>query len=436
MNKLRVPAIVAVSLILSSTLGLVAAVPSAAKTTALTRKYAGTTITVLLPPWGQMPASQLAQFTKETGINVKMEELAWDSIHTKVVTSMAAGVPPADVTEFDWSWVGQFGAGRWYTPLQKLIPSYEVKQSAVASIFTYNHNLLAMPYSLDFRVMLINRTDFLRAGITSIPTNWSQLLNDAKILKAKKVLQYPVGLPYSVTEGASTPWYMLIKSAGGELFGPNWKPLFTSPSSPGGQALQFEAGLYRDHLVPPGEVSLTDLQTIGLFRSGQVAIVIAGVPGFLPSLVNPKSSKVAHDDIVAAPVPGTDGHRTGTFGLPEGLGIPVNSPHKGAAALFIAWWMQTPQQLVAYENPNMGDIPAERYALNTLIQKGQLVDGKELMAILPTVKPLFPQGTPPWYPQFSTDVATMIQSVAEGKSTVAAGLSTLASQVVNMRTAP
>ncbi len=40
--------------------------------------------------------------------------LSWDDIRPKLITGLIAGTPPADVTEFDWSWTGQFAAAGWY----------------------------------------------------------------------------------------------------------------------------------------------------------------------------------------------------------------------------------------------------------------------------------------------------------------------------------
>lgn len=401
----------------------------------LTRQYAGETITVLLPPWGQMPASQLAKFTAKTGIKVRMENLAWDSIHDNVVTAEAAGTAPADVTEVDWSWVGQFSQAGWYTNLTGLIKPSVLKDNIVAQVFNINGYQVASPYNMDFRATMINWTDFKKAGITTVPATWNALLADAKEMKAKGVVQYPIGIPLSVTEGASTPWYELVKSSGGQLFGPHWTPLFTAANSPGAQALDFEKALYQDGLVPPGEVSLTDVQTETLFENNTVAVVLADSPGSLATVTNPSASAIAKagDQVKLIPFPGNDGKPPGiTFGLPEGLGIPKNASDKGAAAMFINWWEETPQLVVSYEDANLGNLPPETYAFNLLNQEGKIVGGSEIAKLLPTVHPLFPQGTPVWYPQFSSDVATMIQNVVEGRAAPLPALKQLATQVKSM----
>jgi multiple sugar transport system substrate-binding protein len=390
----------------------------------LNKSHAGSSITVLLPPWGQMPKSQLAKFTNATGIKVNLQTLDFDSIHDKIATSAAAGVAPADVTEMDWSWVGQFGAANWYTPLGDVLP--KSTQSQFSSSFVYNGQQLAVPYNMDFRGLALNMTLLRKAGITSAPTTWSQLFADAQQLKAKGVVKYPVTIPFYVGECNSTVWYGLIKSGGGELLDTSGKPTFASLSSLGGQALLFEQKLYKSGLVPPGSISLNCNTANDLFAAGSAAIVLSAAPGSLSSWKTPAQSKVAKDDIVFAAAPGTNGHATGTFGLPEGMGIPKLSGKQQEAAMFIYWWQQLPQQLAAYEK--MGDTPPQRAALTILGHQGKLQAAGAILKILPTVRPLFPNGTPPWYPQFSSDVATMVQSVILGKTKPAAGLARLADQ--------
>lgn len=401
----------------------------------ISRAYAGTTISVLVPPWESYPKQQLAQFTKLTGIKVNLQSLAWDSIHDKVVSSEAAHVAPADVTEVDWSWVGQFCAAGWYAPLGSYVTQGAVSGNIVAPVFRCHGQQMAMPYNLDFRVTYINVTDFRKAGINSLPTTWNELAADARQLKSKGVLQYPVGVPLSVTEGSSTPWYALTKSAGGDLFTSNGQPAFTSPGSPAYQALEFEKTLYQSGLTQPGSISLTDQQVSTLFQQGKVAIELSFSPANAAGYNDPSVSQIAknHDQVALIPLPGSDGHRTGTFGLPEGLGIPKLSQHPGAAAMFINWSQREDVMTAAFKDPNLGNLPPTTTALHALNSQGLLVDGKQLLAILPTVKPLFPEGTPVWYPQFSNDAATMIQSVVQGRQQPGAALKALAAQAAALR---
>lgn len=165
-----------------------------------------------------MPSATLTKFTAQAGVKVNLEVLSWDSIHNKIVTAEGAGTAPADVTEFDWSSVGQFNQAGWYTPLNRLISPKVQSHSIPIKVFTVKHKILAVPYDLGHRATLLNWTDFKRAGIPRTPSTWSQLLADAMMLKQRHVVQYPIAQPLSVIKNTSTAFYALVKSEGANFF--------------------------------------------------------------------------------------------------------------------------------------------------------------------------------------------------------------------------
>ncbi len=83
------------------------------------KPFAGQTITVLLP--SPQDAAMAADFEKDTGIKLDLQTASWDDVSVKVSTALLAGTAPADVTEFDWSWTGQFSAAGWYIPLNDVV---------------------------------------------------------------------------------------------------------------------------------------------------------------------------------------------------------------------------------------------------------------------------------------------------------------------------
>ncbi|WP_167815167.1 ABC transporter substrate-binding protein [Sporolactobacillus shoreae] len=386
----------------------------------------GQTINVLLPPWGNFPKSMLAQFKKETGITVHLTTMSWDDIHDKIVTSSAAGVAPADVTEFDWSWIGQFGQAGWYEPLNKYFSSSVINDTKTMPIFKYKGNYLAMPYSNDFRVTYINKSIFNKAGITKMPTTPEELMNDAVQVKNKGVFKYPIGLPLSATEGTATPWYLLTKSFGGDLFDSNFKPEFTDKNSAGYKAMAFIiSGLKQQKIIDPAAVSLKDTDVISNFQHGKTAVDLAGWVGNMSLYQNKAKSTVANSAVMI-PTPGENG-KSRTFGLPEGLGIPKASTHKEAAAKFIQWIIQPKQLTEIYSS--LGLLPNRQSVLQELDKEGKLSGGKTVIKVMPTVEPLFKQGAPSWYLKFSTDVSTTINQMASGSMSIDAGLKHIADNV-------
>jgi multiple sugar transport system substrate-binding protein len=384
------------------------------------KPLAGQSITVLMPsPQG---ATVAADFEAATGIHVDLQTLSWDDIRPKLVTALVAGTAPADVTEFDWSWTGQFSAAGWYMPLNDVIDKDSVDDIGVAKIFTVDGQLLGVPYTNDFRVMLVNKKHFTDAGITEMPKTLDALVEAAKKIKEKGISTYPIGLPLSATEGASTSWYLLTKAFGGELFDKDFKPLFLTPDSAGYKALAFELKLLKDGLVDPASTGLKDSQiNESMFAQGLTSIMISGEPGRLGQMNDPKQSKVA-GQVEAILVP-TESGQTRSFGLPEALAIPNVSQNKEAAVAFVKWFTSKEFQK---ENAANGFLPTRTSALAELNTEGKLTSGDALVAQSKTVEPLFQQGTPPWYPQFSSAVNTAINSAAKDQVTVDQAMQSIA----------
>lgn len=393
----------------------------------LDKHYSGTTVSVLVPSWAALPKASIAKFTALTGIVVKQQTLDFNTVHDKIVTSEAAGDSPADVTEMDWTWVSQFAKAGWYTDLSKYLPPPTVSTDVGNSIFRYQGKQVAVPYNLDFRGTAVNMTMLNKAGITSVPTTWAEVVAAAQAVKSRGVTAYPVALPLSVTEGAATPWYALTKAAGGEVLDANQGAAFSGKDSAGAKALGFIKSLYSSKLIVPGAISLTDSDVSNQFVAARAAILLSASPGVLSEAKGSDKSKVKSDDLRFVAVPGLNAAAAKLIGLQEGLGIPVKSAHREAAAEFLYWWQQAEQQVTSYSDPNMGNVPSQQAALAKLVSGKSLVGGDDIVTLSHQVGPVFSGPAPTWYSQFSTDVASMLQTVAEGQS-VDSAISKLASQ--------
>ena len=167
------------------------------------------------------------------------------------------------------------------------------KDAPTEKIFTADGKLVAMPYNNDYRILIVNTAKAKAAGIESAPKTLDALTANAKMLKAKGVVTYPIGLPLSPTEGTATAWYLLTKAFGGELFDKDFKPLFTDPQSAGYKALAWEADAVKSGLVDPASTGLKDVDIQELFKNGQIVYDVAGWAGNLALYNDKEKSKVA-----------------------------------------------------------------------------------------------------------------------------------------------
>ncbi|MEI8057538.1 MAG: extracellular solute-binding protein [Actinomycetes bacterium] len=380
----------------------------------------GETITVLLPY--DVPAELLKDFTDKTGIEVKLETTGWDAVQSKLIVANTAQTYVADVAEFDWSFTGQFAGQGWVEPLETALSADLQKDlTNTSGAFSSGGHIYAACYSNDFRMSLYNSGLFLKSGLTTFPSTFEQLGVDAEKLKNAGV-QYPISLPMAATEGGVTPWYLLTIAMGGQLFDDKFKPIFADPGSAGAKALAFEIEAVKKGWVSPGSVTLDDGPAFDKFVAGSNAIALASSPGNLATAYDTSGSTISG---VVKPglVPGIDGPGN-SFGLPEGLSIPVTAQHKDAALAFIEWWEQPATTLALFTNAGM--LPCRSSVLADLVSNGQLQGGAVISDQFQKVVPLFPQGAPIWYSKFSSEAQGLINSAIKGEISANDALTQLA----------
>lgn len=392
----------------------------------------GVTITVawLNPP---PPQAELNAFTKSTGITVKWTTTDWDDLQTKIDAAATSKTYFADVTDVDWSRVGQLGKLGWFYPISTYlnVKSMEADMPQMSS-FESNGTAYGVPFDSSYMVTTVNKTEFAKAGITTMPTTMAQYTNDLKEIKAKGVVQYPLDIPFSAAEGLSTYWYEATEAFGGQVLNAKDQPQFSSPSSAGYQAAEWMVNALKDGLVPPGNINVNDSQgQEDLMAKGSVASVFSDYSGNVGTLYDVPSSSSVVGQVEYIPTPGVTG-TVSNLGNPDGIGIPKEAKYPKAAAEFIQW-VTSAQNQAAFAGADGASkvlpdypTPSRLSAMKTITSSGDLTQGQELTTLLQGSKPVFPSGAPSWYPQFSSAVNTNLHAAAVGNESVSAAMKAIA----------
>ncbi|MET0496527.1 MAG: extracellular solute-binding protein [Actinoplanes sp.] len=385
----------------------------------------GVTITVALftePP----PQASLDAFTKSTGITVRWTTTDWDSLQTKISAAATAKTYFADATSVDWSRVGQLGKLNWFYPMEDYVDTKALTgEMPQLSSFTSNGHVVGIPYDASFLVTTVNKKMFAAAGITKMPTTIAEYTDDLRQIKSKGVAQYPLNIPFAAAEGLSTNWYQTTAAFGGTVLDGSGKPQFTTPDSSGYKAAQWMVDALKQGLVPPGNINVADSQgQQTLMAKGVVASTFADYSGNVGSLYSvPKSSTVV-DQVVYLTTPGVSGPGP-NMSNPDGIGIPRQAKYPAAAAKFIDWFTSAQNQ-ADFAGANGPDkvmpgyfLPSRLAGMTELTDKGKLIGGQQLGDLLKnSAKPVFPEGAPEWYPEFSKSVYTSLHAAAAGSMTV------------------
>jgi N,N'-diacetylchitobiose transport system substrate-binding protein len=129
-----------------------------------------------------------------------------------------------------------------------------------------NGQTYAVPWFGGVRGIWYRKDQFAKAGITSAPTTWAQLVADAKSLEKKYPGTYGLGAPSNFTNGIVS----FIWGAGGQVAtqsGGKWTATLNTPQSEAG--LKFYTDLYlTQHVSPSKYVGQTELGAPGATSGG------------------------------------------------------------------------------------------------------------------------------------------------------------------------
>jgi multiple sugar transport system substrate-binding protein len=387
------------------------------------------------------PKALLNEFTKQTGIKVKWVNIGWDDLQTKIAAAMTANTYFADAADVDWSKVGEYEKTGWFLPLNKYF-SVSGLSSDMPQLDTFvsDSKLMGVPFDSSFLVTTVNTKDFSKAGISTIPTTLAGFSTALHKVGTADGLANPLDIHLATAEGLSTCWYQMTAAFGGSVLNSQDDPQFTTPGSPGYQAMAWMVNAYKSGLVAKGNINEADYTGFTTeMAKNRVAAELCDYSGSVASIYNVASSSSVVDQTQYVPTPGATGAGANVAN-PDGIGIPKTAKNVAGAVKFIKWFTNTKNQAIwaGLDGPkdvvSTFPLPDRLSSFNLLIKAGDIAQASELATILKAhAKPPFPNGAPSWYVQFSAAVQTNIHEAAAGQETVQQAVNAIASTVTQLK---
>lgn len=403
---------------------------------AQSQSLAGQEISVVFPG-NAPPAALLKLFTQKTGIKVKWTNTGWDALQTKITAAASANTYFADVTDVDWSRIGEFYRTKWFVPLNNYIDiSKEKADIPQLGSFMDHGVLIGLPVDASIMLTTVNTADFKKAGITKMPTTIAEYTADLKKLQSSGVNAHPLGIPFAAAEGLSTYWYQTTSAFGSNVLSKDFKPLFTSASSPGYKAMEWMVNAYKTGLVPKGNINTTDSEEMqSEMANNQISTIFSDYSGNIGTIYNVKGASKVIGQVKYIPTPGANGPAPNR-GNPDGMGIPKAAKHVQAGVEFLKWFTSSEIQgdIAGANGPSLAFIqwplPMRLSAMKALFKDNSQNQSREMYNLFKNhSEAVFPEGAPPWYAQFSNAVYTNIHTAALGQETVAQAIKNIADTV-------
>lgn len=272
--------------------------PEAAKTTTvrvLTMQQAG--------PTPEEMNAIVAEFNKANAdVKVEIEYVSYDALHDKIVTAMASTPPAYDVVLVDDPWYAEFAkAGYIKDVTSQLTDDMKTKVFKAAwDISTVGGKTYGMPWLLDQKYFFYNEKMLKDAGISAPPTTWEELIDQAKILKDKKIVEYPIVWSWAQAEAAICDWVAILYGNGGTWLDDKGAPAFNNDK--GVEALTWMVKTMDDGYTNPASISYVEEDVRNVFSQGKAAFALNWNYMFDMANFSDKESKVT-GQVKVAPIP-------------------------------------------------------------------------------------------------------------------------------------
>lgn len=364
-------------------------------------------ITFMIPDWGDPGDELLKEFEKDSGIKVKVIQTSWDDIRDKISTAAAGKTVAADVFEVDWSWVGEFKAANWVTPID--VDDADKTDMPTLKTFTVDDKVYALPYANDFRVGFYNTEMYKKAGLTTEPKTWEEVIANSQVIKDKKVTEYPVSIPLNADENTTTSLLWLAYTRNGKVFNDD----NTINKESVLDALTIIDTLVKKDLVNPANRNSSGMDAYGQISAGTTSFLV-GPSSFVGRVNDEKESKVV-GQVMPIMVPGKGGVAKATVPFAEAIGVSNYTKNKDAAMKFAKWYTSKETQAKLFEKNNT--MPTRNSVLDQLIKDGKMKNTGAMQELAKIIESPFPNGVPTYYTKMSTEIFNAVNQMANGKLT-------------------
>ncbi|MGI9423506.1 MAG: ABC transporter substrate-binding protein [Hyphomicrobiaceae bacterium] len=239
--------------------------------------------------------SHISAFEAKTGLKVDYSNTPWAQYREALITKFVGGAP-IDTLWVSDSWLPEWAEAGWLKPVDqyKTLIAYndDVNKFCVDSM-SYQGKQYGITYYTDFMGFIYNEDILTKAGISNPPETWSELTEQAKIIKDKKLAEHPLLLSLAKETWLIEFMSALVFSNGGAFTDDKGNSVMQDPANGAVATLAWIVDAVKKHnIVSPSCVETGELAGLKSFSAGQHAFGL--IPKYrLRTLNDPKQSEVA-----------------------------------------------------------------------------------------------------------------------------------------------
>lgn len=239
-----------------------------------------TNLTLWMPPFGteesldkEVWGNILKPFEEENNAKVTIEIVPWSNYEEKYLTGISSGQGP-DVGYMYMEMINDYIESESITPFDEYLTAEEKDNYYYLDKGVINGKQYAMPIVVgSARVMFCNEDILNAAGVTTIPSTWSEFQDACKKISDSGKTPFLQQWGDKSKGAMNSIFFPYLWQAGGEIFNEEGtEAKFNSEA--GIKAAQFLVDLKNNKMMPDAITSMAEDQVFSEFKKGEVAFVM------------------------------------------------------------------------------------------------------------------------------------------------------------------
>jgi multiple sugar transport system substrate-binding protein len=359
------------------------------------------------------------------GTTVNLEFVPYEALYDKIVASKAAGGSGYDVVLYDVIWPAAFARdGVLQDVTSRVTGSIDTTKvfDGAWSTSLYDGKYYGLPWILDTKYLFYNTEMLSKAGIATPPKTWDEFLADAKIIKDKKIVEYPIVWSWSQAEAVVCDYATLVAANDGSYF-KDGKPAFDQGGAL--EAVKTMTQSIKEGLSNPNSKEYLEEDVRKVFSAGNAAFALNWTYAYAKGN-DPAESKIV-GKVGVVPAPGVAGKtQASAVNGSMGLGITTGSSHPDLAWKYISFLTS---QAVQNRYAQLS-LPIWKSSYDDpAVTKGQepLVAAAKTAINLMSLRPVTPN-----YQELSTILQKELQNALTGQATPDAAMTAVDQQAARL----
>ncbi|MFC0140279.1 extracellular solute-binding protein [Erwinia mallotivora] len=357
-------------------------------------------------------------------IKVNLEFVPYEALHDKIVAARGAGSNGYDVVLFDDMWPAEFSKFNMLKDVTPLISADEKTKvfDGAWSTVSWNNKQWGMPWILDTKYLYYNKAMLAKAGITTPPTTWQQVMEQSQTLKEKGIVKYPLVWSWSQAEALVCDYTTLVSAFGGQFY-QNGKLNFSDAGSI--KAVDYMKATLDKGVSNPNSREYLEEDVRKVFSNGDAAFALNWT--YMYNMANdPKQSKVA-GEVGIIPAPSEKPGEVAAMNGSMGLGVTQSSSHPDQSWQYIRYLTSQPVQ----NKYARLSLPIWKSSYDDpAVQKGQ---EPLIAAAKPALNVMLMRPITPDYSRLSNTLQQQLQQVLQGQQTPQSAMESVTKSAQHLR---